>query len=136
MLMAQEEEIKKRIKSLGLSFSDFRESFLKSSGPGGQNVNKTSTAVVVQHLSSGLLVKCQKERSQSANRLEAWILLLEKIKAKKEQERLKAISLREKVKRQNRKRPQSLKEKILEQKRHVSEKKKSRHKISSLDQYI
>ena len=53
---------------LGLEAGDFEESFARSGGPGGQHVNKVSTAVTLRHRPSGLAVTVQDSRSQSANR--------------------------------------------------------------------
>jgi peptide chain release factor len=60
---------------------DVIERFIRSGGAGGQKVNKTSTAVYLRHIPSGLEVKMQKERSQALNRFLAWRLLAEKIEA-------------------------------------------------------
>ncbi len=130
-MSSDQKEIKLKMQQLGIALKDVQESFVCSSGPGGQNVNKVATAVVLKHLPTGIQVKCQQERSQNLNRLKAWRLLLDKIKAKQEHERLKAIKLVQKEKRKNRKRPAALKEKILEYKHHVAEKKQGRQKIRS-----
>jgi protein subunit release factor B len=68
-----------RMSQLGVSESEFMEKFIRSSGSGGQHVNKTSTAVHLVHLPTGLEVKCMRERSQSLNRFLARRELLEKI---------------------------------------------------------
>jgi protein subunit release factor B len=68
-----------RMIKLGVSESDFEESFIRSSGPGGQKVNKSSSCVYLIHIPTGLSVKCQRERSQSLNRFLARRLLLDKI---------------------------------------------------------
>jgi protein subunit release factor B len=70
-----------RMKELGVTESELRESFIRSSGKGGQHVNKTSTCVHLVHLPTGIEVKCMKERSQSLNRFLARRELLEKIAA-------------------------------------------------------
>lgn len=106
--------------------SDILEHFIRARGPGGQNVNKTSSCVYLKHLPTGIEVKCQKERSQIQNRLFARYLLaekLERLKRKKEEEKRKAI---EKLKRQKRKRSKKMKEAILKFKKIRSEKKKLR----------
>ena len=64
---------------LGIRQDDIAENFIRSSGPGGQNANKTSTCVYLKHLPTGIEVKCQRERSQVLNRLLAYKLLLNKI---------------------------------------------------------
>lgn len=64
-------EIEARMAALGLREEDLEEKYVRSSGPGGQKVNKTSSCVVLKHGPSGLEVKMQKERSQPLNRYHA-----------------------------------------------------------------
>jgi protein subunit release factor B len=64
-------ELAARMGARGLREEDFEEKFIRSSGPGGQKVNKTSSCVVLRHVPSGLEVKMQKERSQPLNRYHA-----------------------------------------------------------------
>jgi protein subunit release factor B len=68
-----------RMEALGIREEDIEEKFIRSSGKGGQHVNKTSTCVYLKHLPSGIEVKCMKERSQSVNRFLARRELVEKI---------------------------------------------------------
>lgn len=75
----KEKMLQDRMKSLGVAETDLEETFIRSSGPGGQKVNKSSSCVYLRHLPTGLSVKCQKERSQSLNRFLARRLLLDKI---------------------------------------------------------
>ena len=114
---------------LGVSESDLNETFVRSSGPGGQKVNKTSSCVHLLHVPTGLAVKCQRERSQSLNRHLARRLLLDKIETAQkgfvEEEKEKI----EKIRRQKRKRSRRAKEKILTDKHHQTEKKVLRGKI-------
>lgn len=58
---------------------DLKIEFFRSSGPGGQNVNKVETAVRIYHLPTGLIVTSQDSRSQQANREHAMILLRSKL---------------------------------------------------------
>ena len=117
------------MKHLGVREEELRETFVRSSGPGGQKVNKTSSCVYLVHLPTGMSVKCQQERSQTLNRFLARRLLLDRI------ERLKTgiISAEkarvEKIKRQKRRRSRRAKEKILEVKHLQSEKKALRTHI-------
>lgn len=67
------------MEKLQIREEDFHESFVRSSGPGGQKVNKTSSCVYLVHLPTGLKVKCQKDRSQAVNRFLARRLLVERI---------------------------------------------------------
>jgi protein subunit release factor B len=75
----KEKAIAERMERLGISESDLRETFIRSSGPGGQKVNKASSCVYLVHVPSGLFVKCQQSRSQALNRFLARRLLLDRI---------------------------------------------------------
>lgn len=70
--------LKDKMDSLGLLEKDIIEKFVRSSGKGGQKVNKTSTCVYLKHSPTGLEVKCMKDRSQSLNRFLARRELVEK----------------------------------------------------------
>ena len=70
-----------------LSKDDVVESFIRSSGPGGQNVNKVATCVALLHKPSGIIIKCQQFRTQSQNREQAWKMLREAL-----QERLAGVA--------------------------------------------
>ncbi len=117
------------MRSLGVRPEEIRESFIRSSGPGGQNVNKTATCVYLKHIPTGIEVKCQGERTQAQNRLAAWKILLGKIRALVNKKEAEQRSLLEKKKRQFRKKPLALKLRILEGKRRHSQKKSLRAKI-------
>ena len=71
--------LRERMDALGIHEKDFVEKFVRSSGKGGQKVNKTSTCVYLKHLPTGIEVKCMKDRSQSINRFLARRELIEKI---------------------------------------------------------
>jgi len=73
--------LQKRMNELGVTEADFQEIFIRSSGSGGQHVNKSSTCVHLTHLPTGLDVKCMRERSQSVNRFLARRELLDKVAA-------------------------------------------------------
>jgi protein subunit release factor B len=109
-----------RLARLGLAEADFEESFARSSGPGGQHVNKVSTAVTLRHRPSGAAVTVQDSRSQAANRELARERLLDAIEAARRAENEARISAREKQRRRNRPKPQGLKMRILEGKRRRS----------------
>lgn len=108
---------------------DIKETFVRSSGPGGQNVNKVSTCVVLIHGPTKIQVKCSHERSQGLNRYKARRLLIAKIQQKRRQAKQKEIDERQKKKRQNRKRSKAAKERMLESKKETSKKKKARQRI-------
>jgi protein subunit release factor B len=127
------EELQSKILKLGLKDSDFEESFIRSGGSGGQNVNKVSTCVVLRHRPTGLEVRCQQERSQGLNRYLAKRLLVEKIEERILGEASERRHQFEKIRRQKRKRSKRAKEKMLESKRHRSEKKRQRGRFRSED---
>ena len=118
-----------RMRKLEISETDLREIFARSSGPGGQNVNKVSTAVTLRHLPTGISVTVQDSRSQAVNRRLARERLLEAIASVRERERMEEIATREKERRRKSPRPPALKKKILESKRRRGELKKQRTKI-------
>jgi protein subunit release factor B len=128
--VSQEKEalLKQRMEQLGVSESDLRETFVRSSGPGGQNVNKTSTCVQLLHLPSGLSVKCQQERSQALNRFLARRILLDRIERLQKGLTDAEKARREKTRRQKRRRSKRNQEKMLELKHRQSEKKILRQK--------
>lgn len=69
----------REMKRLGIREEDIEETFTRSSGPGGQNVNKLATCVHLRHRPSGISVKVMRERSQALNRFLARRSLVEKI---------------------------------------------------------
>ncbi|MBN1283219.1 MAG: peptide chain release factor-like protein [Proteobacteria bacterium] len=118
--------VARRLKELGIHERDLFEQFIRSSGKGGQHVNKTSTCVLLRHIPTGVEVRCQSERSQAINRHLARARLADKIermqlgRASREEQR------RWKLKKQKRRRSRRAKEKVLEHKRKQSEKKELR----------
>jgi peptide chain release factor len=106
--------------------SDLQETFARSGGPGGQHVNKVSTAVTLRHLPSGLSVTVQDSRSQATNRKLARERLRELLERKRREQHAAARAQREKARRRARPRPRALKERILEAKRRRSRLKKMR----------
>jgi len=116
---------------LGIREADLEESFARSSGPGGQNVNKVATAVTLRHRPTGTSVTVQDSRSQAVNRKLALERLLDAIESAREQRRAAEIAEREKARRRKSPRPAALKRKILESKRRRGELKKLRGKIET-----
>jgi len=125
--------LEKRMALLGVREEDIVENFIRSSGPGGQNVNKAATCVYLKHLPTGLEVKCQRQRSQLLNRSLARHILLSKIEHKIQQDILQRQSFKAKVMRRNRQKPKSIKVRILEGKRRQAQKKLGRKKINEIE---
>jgi protein subunit release factor B len=131
--LLKEKALADKMQRLGVQESDIAESFIRSSKPGGQNVNKVASCVYVKHLPSGIEVKCQQERSQALNRYRARQILLDKIeqsilgRLSQEQKRI------EKIRRQKRRRSRRAKAKMLENKHARSDKKSGRRAIREIE---
>jgi protein subunit release factor B len=117
------------MERVGITESDLQETFARSSGPGGQNVNKVATAVTLRHRPSGISVTVQDSRSQAQNRKLARARLLDAIQQAQARQRAAKIAQREKERRRKSPRPRALKRRILESKRRRGELKKQRTKI-------
>ncbi|MBI4325991.1 MAG: peptide chain release factor-like protein [Chloroflexi bacterium] len=118
-----------RMTALGVREADLEETFVRSGGPGGQNVNKTATCVLLLHRPTRLQVKCQTTRQQGFNRFLARRLLLDKIEALRKG-RLDAERARiEKIRRQKRSRSRSAKQRMLADKSHHAAKKEFRRRV-------
>jgi protein subunit release factor B len=124
--LTKEKLLKKKMEALNIREGDIKESFIRSRGRGGQNVNKTSTCVYLKHIPTGVEVKCDKERSQALNRYHARVILTKKIEQLIKGRESEEIQRIEKIRRQKRKRSKRAKEKMLAEKRIISEKKKLR----------
>ena len=127
----QQAALQERMRRMGVEERDLDEHFIRSSGPGGQHVNKVSTCVVLRHRPSGLEVRCQQERSQALNRFLARRILIERLEVR----RLGALSAEAqriaKIRRQKRKRSKRAKEKMLAGKKLHAKKKSLRGKVTS-----
>jgi len=131
--LEKEKRLREKMSSCGILEEEIVENFVRSRGPGGQNVNKTSTCVYLKHIPTGIEVKCQRERSQALNRYPARQHLIKKIEnlilGKLSQER----QCIEKVRRQKRRRSRRAKLKILETKRRHAQKKILRAKMRDIE---
>lgn len=111
------ETFEARCARLGLLLGDFQETFARSSGPGGQNVNKVSSSVTMRHRPSGLMVTVRDLRSQALNRAIARQRILRAVVHRMHMAALRLRMDLEKVRRQNRPRPRGLKRRMVESKR-------------------
>ena len=127
----KEAQVTQRMAALGVREADLEETFVRSAGHGGQNVNKSSTCVMLLHRPTGLRVKCQTTRQQGLNRFLARRLLLDKIEKLRqgyvESERARV----EKIRRQKRRRSKRAKDKMLAEKSRHAVKKDLRRRIGA-----
>jgi protein subunit release factor B len=125
----KESQMAQRMAALGVTEAEIEESFVRSGGHGGQNVNKTSTCVMLLHRPTGVQVKCQTTRQQGLNRFLARRLLLDKIEAVKKGFVSAQRAEVEKIRRQKRRRSRRAKNKMLADKSRHADKKAARRPV-------
>jgi protein subunit release factor B len=125
----KEAQLAARMAALGVVEGELEETFVRSGGHGGQNVNKTSTCVMLLHRPTGLQVKCQATRQQGLNRFFARRLLLDKIEALRKGYVAAERAQIEKIRRQKRRRSRRARNRMLADKAHHSAKKELRHRV-------
>lgn len=129
----KEGALREKMARIGMKEAELEEHFIRSRGPGGQNVNKVSTGVYLKHIPTGVEVKACGERSQALNRYVARKVLVNKIETivlGRESIERKRI---EKIRRQKRKRSKRAKEKMLRAKSMRSQTKALRKKVEEVD---
>ena len=125
----KESQLAQRMAALGVREADIEESFVRSGGHGGQNVNKVATCVMLRHRLTGVQVKCQATRQQGLNRFFARRLLLDKIEEKQTGVVAAQRAEIEKIRRQKRRRSRRARNKMLDDKARQGGKKVARRPV-------
>ena len=121
--MALPTQIDERLAALGVRVDEVDERFVRGAGPGGQKINKTSSTVWLRHRPTGIEVRCQRERSQTANRELAWTELCEKLAVRARSAAAVVQQEREAERRRTRQKSHGQKVRMIETKKH-----RARHK--------
>ena len=116
-------QIDERLAALGILAAEVDERFVRGAGPGGQKINKTSSTVWLRHRPTGIEVRCQRERSQAANRELAWQELCDKLEDKHRAATLAVVDAREAERRRTRQKSRGQKARMIE-----SKKRRAKHK--------
>ncbi len=127
--MALPTQIDERLNALGVRLADVEEKFVRGAGPGGQKINKTSSTVWLRHGPTGTEVRCQRERSQAANRELAWAELCEKLEARVRAARSAVVDAREIERRRTRQKSHGQKVRMIQAKKHRAGHKAKRGRV-------
>ena len=127
--MALPTQIVERLGAVGARPEDVDERFVRGAGPGGQKINKTSSTVWLRHRPTGTEVRCQRERSQAANRELAWQELCEKLETRAKTAASEAIDAREAQRRRTRQKSRGQKVRMIESKKHRAKHKERRGRV-------
>lgn len=113
-----EAPLRAKFVSLGVRPEEVEERFVRGAGAGGQKINKTSSTVWLRHRPTGVEVRCQRERSQTANRLLAWQELADKLAWRRAEAANAAQAARELARRQTRQKSRGQKARMIAGKKH------------------
>ena len=122
-------QISEKLAALGVRASDVEEKFVRGSGPGGQKINKTSSTVWLRHGPTGIEVRCQRERSQLANRELAWAELAAKLDARARGAKAAVVDAREEERRRTRQKSRGQKVRMIQAKKHRAKHKARRGRV-------
>jgi protein subunit release factor B len=111
-------QIAVRLAAVGVRFEDVDERFVRGTGPGGQKINKTSSTVWLRHRPTGIEVRCQRERSQTANRELAWLELCGKLEQRVREARAAVQQASEADRRRHRQKSRGQKVRMIQAKKH------------------
>ncbi len=127
--MALPTQIEARLAALGVRAEEVEERFVRGAGPGGQKINKTSSTVWLRHRPTGAEVRCQRGRSQAANRALAWAGLCDKIEALARAARHAMVDAREEQRRRTRQKSPAQKARMFQAKQHRAKHKARRSRV-------
>lgn len=126
-------DLLQRLAVLGVKLTDVEERFVRGAGPGGQKINKTSSTVSLRHVPTGVEVRCQRERSQVANREIAWRELCDKLEARRMAASAAAKDARELERRRTRTKTRGQKIRMIQTKKHRARHKAHRGRVRGDD---
>ena len=128
--MALPTQIDERLTAVGVRTADVEERFVRGTGPGGQKINKTSSTVWLRHGPTGIEVRCQRERSQAANRELAWLELVGRLEARARAATDAVVDAREAERRRTRQKSYGQKVRMIQAKKHRARHKAKRGRVS------